>query len=225
MKKSSNIQPSRALIDPPKRKVQKVRNLERRTERRTIHKSPAKIKNCKTGVFNNARMVNYSDKGIYLETNTMLSAGTTIYLGIENSPYISVSGVYDVYQAKILWRKQLKSAFYHYGYGVELTLVSDNQHSPSIVFNELRKYRRKPYTKSVCFSSQNKRHRGLIKNISPNGVFIETHDSLSVGQKIELDIPGTKTGSDRILIGSVVRVSSTGVGVRFKATIENNGSN
>jgi hypothetical protein len=225
VKDSSEIQPSRDLIDRLKRKDQKAPHVERRTETRIIYKSPVKIKNVKTGVFNNARMVNYSDNGIYLETNSVLRAGTIIYLGIANSPYIAVSDIYDIYQANILWRKELKSAFYHYGYGVRLILVSDNHHSPSSVFNELRKYRRKPYTKSVCFTSKNQRHQGLIKNVSPNGVFIETRDPLSVGQKIELVIPGKRTGSDRILIGRVMRVSPTGVGVRFKASIENNGSN
>ena len=135
MKDSSKIQPGRTLIDHPERKYQKVRHLERRTETRTIHKSPVKIKNCETGVFNNARMVNYSDNGIYLETNSMLRAGAIIYLGIQNSPYISVSDVYDIYQAKILWRKELKSAYYSYGYGVRLTLVSNNHHSVSSAFN------------------------------------------------------------------------------------------
>ena len=58
MKDSSKIQPGRTLIDHPERKYQKVRHLERRTETRTIHKSPVKIKNCEIS--------NYSHAGIYV---------------------------------------------------------------------------------------------------------------------------------------------------------------
>jgi hypothetical protein len=132
------IRPSRVSIDHAKGKYQKSRPIEKRIERRTIHKSPVKIKNCNTGMFDNARMVNYSDNGIYLETDSVLRAGTIIYLGIENSPFSSVSDAYDIYQAKILWRKGLKSALYKWGYGLRLILVSDNHDPPARSFKVLR---------------------------------------------------------------------------------------
>jgi Tfp pilus assembly protein PilZ len=196
-----------------------ARYIERRAETRTTHKSPVKIKDLKTSVFHNARMVNFSNNGLYFEANHVLHAGTEIYLGIENSPFTTLPDVYDTYRAKILWRIRLDSIFYQYGCGVQLISAPDSRYSQVNGFEESRKYPRKTYTHSISFSFRRRHHHGVIKNISAEGVFIETSEPLSVGQKMKLAIPGHKLIPSTILTGQVVRVSPSGVAIRFEKTM------
>ena len=97
--------------------------IEKRAETRLEFKSPVKIKNIKTGAFSNARMVNYCNNGVYLESNRVLVVGVEVFIGIENSPFSVESDVFDVYRAKVLWRRPVRSAFYKFGYGVQLISV------------------------------------------------------------------------------------------------------
>ena len=96
------------------------RYIERRAGPRTVYKSPAKLKDLKTGKFSNARIVNFCDKGLYLESNSRFDRGAEVILGIENSPFTQGSHVIDVYRAKIVWCKKVDATFYSYGYGALL---------------------------------------------------------------------------------------------------------
>jgi hypothetical protein len=96
-------------------------HIENRIETRLDHKAPALIKKLKNGTLYRARMVNYSSKGLYFETNSMLSPGEEVDIAIENSPYIQASNVLDCYRAKIIWRKDLEPGIYKYGYGLTMT--------------------------------------------------------------------------------------------------------
>jgi hypothetical protein len=92
---------------------------EQRAEARIAHKSRVKIKELKSGVFINARMLHYSENGVYLEADTLWLPGTAIYLGIEDSPFIPFANVYDVYRAEVVWLRLLNSRSYKYGYGIK----------------------------------------------------------------------------------------------------------
>lgn len=96
---------------------------EKRGEARIAHKSRVKIKELKSGVFINAKMLHYSEIGVYVEANTLLLPGTAIYLGIEDSPFIPFANVYDVYRAEIVWLRLLNSMSDKYGYGIKLILT------------------------------------------------------------------------------------------------------
>jgi hypothetical protein len=112
------------------------RYIERRAGPRTVYKSPAKLKDLKTGKFSNARIVNFCDKGLYLESNSQFDTGAEVILGIENSPYTRSSHVMDVYRAKIVWCKQVDSTFYNYGYGALLKQESnENMDNSALVDN------------------------------------------------------------------------------------------
>lgn len=65
-------------------------------------------------------MLNYCDNGVYFESNSAFAVGAEIILGIENSPYSNGTAIFDVYRAKILWRRHVQSTFYTYGYGAQL---------------------------------------------------------------------------------------------------------
>ena len=189
------------------------RYIERRAGARIDFKSPLKIKNVKNGTFSTARMVNYCDKGLYFESNSSLTEGAEIILGIENSPYSNGSDVIDVYRTKILWRKPAQSNFYKYGYGAQL-LSESSVKMPDTAKVDMRKYPRWNCSQSVSFFSRNRHHKGVLKNACPNGLFIETLDSLSVGQSIELKVRDRKTDKIKVLTGEIVRSVPGGVGIR-----------
>ena len=96
---------------------------EKRGEARIAHQSRVKIKELKSGVFINARMLHYSENGAYIEADTLLLPGTAIYLGIEDSPFIPGGNVYDVYRAEVVWLRLLNSVSYKYGYGIKFILT------------------------------------------------------------------------------------------------------
>ena len=103
-----------------------ARYIERRAGPRVSYKSPVMIKNLKSGAFSNARIVNFCDDGLCFESNSIHDIGSEVILGIGNSPYTNGSNAIDVYRARVLWRKQVKSTFYDYGYGVHLIAASND---------------------------------------------------------------------------------------------------
>ncbi len=198
------------------------RYIERRAGARVAFKSPLKLKNLKSGTFSNARMVNYCDNGLYFESNSILAEDTEIILGIENSPYSNGSDVIDVYRARILWRKRVQSNFYNYGYGAQL-LADSSENMDVNGGRNMRKHPRWTCNQAVCFLSHNQQHQGVVKNVCPNGLFIETPEALSVGQTIELKLPDHKTDSMKLLIGEIVRTGPGGVGIRVSKICDANG--
>lgn len=201
-----------------------ARHIERRTAARVAFKSPLRIKNLKSGTFSKARMLNYCDNGVYFESNRALAVGAEIILGIENSPYSNGTAIFDVYRAKILWRKHVQSTFYTYGYGAQLMSDSSDTMRLNADVNR-RKHPRWNCNQSVCFFYQNRPHEGVAKNVCTSGLFIETRDALVVGQTIELKIPDRKTHKLKLLTGEIVRSDPRGVGIRVKRMSDKNGEN
>jgi Tfp pilus assembly protein PilZ len=97
---------------------------EKRGEARIARQSRVKIKELKTGNFYSARMRHCSKNGIYVETDSLLLPGTEIYIGIENSPFVSFPNVYDIYRAEVKWLRMLNSAAHKYGCGIKFNLTT-----------------------------------------------------------------------------------------------------
>jgi hypothetical protein len=100
--------------------------LDKSSKARHAHKSRVKIKELKTGIFIDATMRHYSKNDIYIETDSLLLPGTEIYIGIENSPYISLPNVYDIYRGEVKWLRMLNSSAYKYGCCIKLNLTTPN---------------------------------------------------------------------------------------------------
>jgi Tfp pilus assembly protein PilZ len=90
--------------------------------------------------------------------------------------------------------------------------VSDN--------GDPRVYPRKPYIQYVYFKLRDQKYKGLMINISRNGVFIETKNKFLFGQTIELFIPNIQNNKNIRINGWIVRLSQTGIGVTFKRILE-----
>lgn len=166
-------------------------------------------------------MVNYSDKGMYIETEIALDEATDLIVGIEDpkfTPPTVPPGSPMFYRAKIMWQTDLKNSIFNFGYGSKFISVADNQKSLETdlpVEPELRKHPRKSYKKQIYFTWNNQYSKGLIENISRGGVSIVTKDNLTVGQTIRIAIPGTKYDKGVMLKGEVVYASPKGVGVKI----------
>ena len=199
---------------------------ERRSATRIYHKSPIRVEDLK-GVFYNARIVNYSNEGLYIETDWLLKPGTEIFIEMANSPYSpSNFDLSERRQSFILWQTRLKDSFYGYGYGIkylpdleemptQITVVKEEESE-----KDNRHYPRKHFYKSVLFASKNNYFEGSINNMSKNGMFIETGDSFSIGQTVRLVIPGTKIDNGTMLVGEIKHLNRKGIGVQFKKILK-----
>ena len=193
---------------------------EKRKALRYKHKSPVMIQDPESDTGYRGRMLNFSNHGLFLETNTEWEAGTKIAIGIENSPFrTSTYESPDGYVATILWQKDIQDTFFSNGYGVRLISKHKLQKVKTgkvQTDQEMRKHPRKPYHKPVYFTSQNQYFKGTIDNISRGGAFISARGNFKVGQVIRLVIPGTKIDHGTMLKSEIVHTSSHGVGIKFR---------
>jgi Tfp pilus assembly protein PilZ len=91
---------------------------ETRDKTRFEHEASILIEDYPKGSYFHGKMFNYSQGGMYFESNIPFKPGSIIIFGIENSPYNHCPGVY---KAKIKWCKKLpeKASLYYYGVGVK----------------------------------------------------------------------------------------------------------
>ena len=195
---------------------------DKRHNARITHKTEVAVESLQSGIQENARMVNYSDEGLYFETDQVFQPGTEIFIGIENSPH-TWPITYECYKAKIKWGKRLKNNRYAYGFGANYLNIASEQNSTFIesgAAKELRKNPRKVITKPARFRFKNESYQGFIKDISHSGCFIEHCEFFTIGQVFNLVIPGTKIDKDTMLKVEVVRLSPDGMGVKFKSLLK-----
>ena len=182
------------------------------------------------GIFYAAKLLNFSKGGLYFESNQSIYIGDYINVKVEYPPDFSTNETHFNSGVEILWRKDLHDSAFEYGYGAQyidpnksldkIFKVADLKKKRSQP-NDLedkkdpRQYPRRPYNKSLPFTSKKRYYKGLITNLSRGGAFIETQSRFSVGQIITLIIPGYRKPKEVKLKASVVRLSLAGIGVIF----------
>ena len=194
-----------------------VEKPENRDNARFGHKSPVTIENLKAGIIYQARMLNYSKNGLYFETDSLLRLGEEVFIGIEYSPYSEFKDTYECLRAKIMWRRELPTSHFKYGYGVRYSIDYAKQRAKNSnlkIVEDQRKHQRRPYSKPILYSAKNQLIKGLTKDISPAGVFIEADHVLHSGQEVNLAVPLKKAKTARIK-GRVVWSSRDGFAVKF----------
>ena len=192
-------------------------NSENRNNARIKYKSPITIENLKAGIIYQARMLNFSKFGLYFETDSLLGLGDEVYIGIEYSPYAYSQDTYECMRAKIMWRRQLPTSFFKYGYGVKYSIDYDKQKSRGSslkIVEDQRKHVRQRYSKRINFATRNRILSGITKDISPSGVFIATGHYLEVGQTVTLTIP-LKNAKNAYIVSEVIWAGPDGFGVKF----------
>jgi Tfp pilus assembly protein PilZ len=83
-----------------------------------------------------------------------------------------------------------------------------------------RKYPRKTYFMEVNFATPDRVVSGYIKNISSDGMFVETREPFSVGQLVTLTFKLPNSVEHIKINGEIVRVSSQGFGVKFRMKLD-----
>ena len=84
-----------------------------------------------------------------------------------------------------------------------------------------REFSRKDYEKEVDFVLNERIFRGFIQNLSSSGMFIETSESFSEGERITLTFELPVPGEHIKVSGKIVRlIPMVGFGVKFNKVIE-----
>ncbi len=143
-------------------------NPEKRDNTRFDYQAPIVLEDAKFGMLQGARMFNYSDFGLYFETDHFLAPGTDIYIGIPDSPYTPDPDVYERYHAEIKWRKPLKESSFYYGYGVRF-LGRDPLDRPIERGIESRRYPRKSCSLYIKYAVQNQIYPWGSQKYQPGG--------------------------------------------------------
>lgn len=192
-------------------------NPEKRNNVRMDHRCPVTIENIKAGVMHRAKMMNFSDNGLYFEADNLLQPGEEIFVGIDDSPFASSKDTYECYRVKIVWRKKLKKSAFYYGYGAKHTIdprQAKLQKDAAAGWSDIRKHKRKSYSKPIRFAAKEFVFEGFLKNISSAGVFIKADENFSAGQILTFEIPLKKNQKAKVK-GEVVWSSPDGFGVKF----------
>jgi len=190
-------------------------NLENRDKARFDHESVVTLEHNKIGIQRNARMYNYSDFGLYIETDHLLEPETEIHVGIANSPFSPEPDEYESYRTDIRWRKSLTGAAYYYGYGVKIVEKENFVIKNRDPYAGSRQHSRVEYAIPVTYESDNQVYEGTTQNVSSGGVFIKTRDPVATGQKVTIDIPLKKKRKIRRFTGKVTWSTRSGFGAQF----------
>jgi hypothetical protein len=191
-------------------------NPENRNKTRFAHESKVTLESTEIGFRRDARMFNFSDFGIYFESDYRLQPGAEIFVGISDSPFAPVPDKYERYRAIVKWRKKLKRSSYYYGYGVEIVEESPKSAEPH-PYDGTREHPRKDAAIRVTYEFDNEKYDGVTENVSSSGAFIRSDFplSLSTDQIVKLWIPLKKKGRIARLTGQVTRTNLRGFGVKF----------
>jgi hypothetical protein len=81
--------------------------------------------------------------------------------------------------------------------------------------HERRQAVRVPYRTSLKFASHDHTGKGNVRDVSSDGLFLETPDVFAVGDPIDMDFRFRHTRVNVPIAGEIRHVSPQGVGVRL----------
>ena len=84
------------------------------------------------------------------------------------------------------------------------------------LFKGRRKHEREPFFMAVDYSTKDRFYKDYIQDISAGGVFIETRIPFRAGQEVSLTFPLPNYQKYIKIMGKVARVTTRGIGVKFK---------
>lgn len=191
-------------------------------------------------VIHSDKMFNFSQNGLYFESNQKINPGDDIYIGIGYDPHRSEDDIQLLFGVEVIWRKDLKGSPFRYGFGtkfissdnslvkkvdiantllkkVKLTIFEERRLSAKNLKAESdsRKHPRKPCRKLLIFIYKNQQYKGLVTSISRGGAFLKTARKFSLGETINLVLHKHNNNKDMKVKGWIVRSTPQGVGVSF----------
>lgn len=86
---------------------------------------------------------------------------------------------------------------------------------------EVRSSARWHFVELIGFTSDHGAHHGKTRNISANGIFVETPDSFEIGEHVHLLISVLSEPEAVSLYGQISRITDDGIGIRFDHNFAN----
>jgi Tfp pilus assembly protein PilZ len=179
------------------------------------------------------KIYNFSNNGLYFESNQTFYTGEEIFVEIIDHPRSSDIGLELLFDVEIVWRKELQGSVFKKGYGAKISRPVESiektiaesippQSSPrrfpkpeKVEKKDARAYPRKACRKSLLFNYKNTICRGLLTSISRGGAFFKSQSRLSLGHKIKFVITIGRTRKNIKLMGWIVRLTPEGFAVTF----------
>ncbi len=216
-----------------------VSNQDRRNNGRIYLSASAVIESLDSVPADGAMVINYSDGGLYFESDALITPGAVIYLGLCESPYNPSSTTYECHRVKIRWCKDPYRSDYKFGYGAQhldpigaYTVDSGEQFYDLPKYlkphhggqrgskKDNRKHPRKSVSRKVLFTTANKCYEGRVTDVSKGGFFIVTTGQFSDGENINIVVPGTKFDKGIMIKAQIVRLTDNGIGVKFAGLLK-----
>ena len=85
-------------------------------------------------------------------------------------------------------------------------------------FKKQRKHDRKPFLSTLDYSTESGSYRDFVKDISVEGVFIETRTPFSIGEVLSMTFLLPEHEKKIKIQGEIVRIDDKGIGVQFKTS-------
>ena len=98
-------------------------NTVKRACDRSAYKAPIMISTGKSETYHRATMLNYSEKGMYFESDVEPKPGSKIKILMERqSPSASGPETFAGYRAKVIWTREILDNYtFYYGVGVAIS--------------------------------------------------------------------------------------------------------
>ena len=189
-------------------------NSENRIKARFTHESNITLENTDIELRCTGRMNNYSETGIYIESDFKLEPQVEILIGINDSPFSSEPGTHEQLRGSVKWRKELTQASFYYGYGIEL-IEKDGQILKLDHPDGTREHPPKEVAIPVTIESDDETFDGVAENVGRDGAFVKSNMLMSTGKFIRMEIPLKKKGKIARLVGLITRTNLRGFGVKF----------
>ena len=81
--------------------------------------------------------------------------------------------------------------------------------------NDRRQATRMPYETLLSYASSNTAAKGKVREISSEGLFLETPRMFAVGDQLDIDFQFRHGQKNMAILGEITRITPTGVGVKL----------
>ena len=185
--------------------------------------------------YNKAWILKVSQGNIWFLSNIALPQGKYAYLGLNMKGSDAVFSPDGFHLVLIKRRTESDNPSYRFRYQARYVNANPalgkvarrldfekqalkNNSLPSQ--NDPRDHPRKSFRKMIFFRYKGNTYKGIITNLSRGGAFIETKNSLSFGQTIEIAIPEKYSKEDIKILGEVVRLEKNGVALNWTKILD-----
>jgi Tfp pilus assembly protein PilZ len=213
----------------PKSKITDV-NIERREHKRTNYTAMISHEILTDENIQTSKMFNFSKGGLYFESDQTIHPGDKILIKLLRLPDEPDNYEQFPFGIEIIWHRDLQNSDFRYGYGAKYTFdnvfvdkgTNTSEYESQILHDnqiedekDPRQEPRRCHNQPLHIRYNNQIYKGIIRNISLGGAFIETKCKFSLGTVIKLVVSEGAVRKKSKLKGRIVRFSQEGFAVNF----------